>query len=365
MLSNSEYYDMMLCVGHKESNLNRARELYRQRFIDGRPPTEQRRLPSYQCFLNMSRRLHSTGSFHRSTGSGRPSTVDARQAELVLEHFEEEPTTSTRRAGTRFGINHVAVWRILRDDNRHPYHYRRTQELIPSDFAPRRNFCEWYLRQLEENPNYVNYVLWTDEATFTRSGLSNMHNDHVWARVNPHASRQGRFQHQWRLNVWAGLYDGHVIGPVIMPSRLNGSNYLTFLQTEFEEAIDDFPVADWDYFENQRNMVFQHDGAPAHFARNVREHLNVRFPRGWIGRGGPVLWPARSPDLTPLDFFLWGYVKDRVYFSDCPTVAEMEQRVRSVFASITPTMVRNATQAISRRARLCIEQGGAHFEPFL
>lgn len=50
---------------------------------------------------------------------------------------------------------------------------------------------------------------------------------------------------------------------LIRASRLNGSNFLTFLQTEFEEAIDDFLVADWDYFENQRNMVFQHNGALA------------------------------------------------------------------------------------------------------
>ncbi|KAJ4429330.1 hypothetical protein ANN_26334 [Periplaneta americana] len=33
----------------------------------------------------------------------------------------------------------------------------------------------------------------------------------------------------------------------------------------------------------------------------------------WIGRGGPVAWPAQSPDLTPLDFFLWGCMKEKVY----------------------------------------------------
>ncbi|PNF27274.1 hypothetical protein B7P43_G05160, partial [Cryptotermes secundus] len=31
-----------------------------------------------------------------------------------------------------------------------------------------------------------------------------------------------------------------------------------------------------------------------------------------IGRGGPVTWSPRSPDLTPLDYFLWGYVKNSV-----------------------------------------------------
>ncbi|CAH1966439.1 unnamed protein product [Acanthoscelides obtectus] len=32
----------------------------------------------------------------------------------------------------------------------------------------------------------------------------------------------------------------------------------------------------------------------------------------WIGRGGPINWPERSLDLAPLDFFLWGHVKDEV-----------------------------------------------------
>jgi len=33
----------------------------------------------------------------------------------------------------------------------------------------------------------------------------------------------------------------------------------------------------------------------------------------WIGRGGPIPWPPRSPDLNSLDFFFWGYLKETVY----------------------------------------------------
>lgn len=86
---------MIMCVGHEDGNLNRARELYRQRFVDGRPPAERRRLPSYQCFLDTSRRLHSTGTCHPPRPGGRPVAADPRQVEAVLEHFQEEPTTST------------------------------------------------------------------------------------------------------------------------------------------------------------------------------------------------------------------------------------------------------------------------------
>ena len=43
------------------------------------------------------------------------------------------------------------------------------------------------------------------------------------------------------------------------------------------------------------------------------------FPRvtrqmvAWIGRSETIAWPPRSPDLTPLDFSVWGYVKDQVF----------------------------------------------------
>jgi hypothetical protein len=50
-------------------------------------------------------------------------------------------------------------------------------------------------------------------------------------------------------------------------------------------------------------MFFQQDGAPAHNAIIVKQKLNEMFPNRWIGTYGVVPWPARSPDLTSLDFF--------------------------------------------------------------
>jgi hypothetical protein len=47
-------------------------------------------------------------------------------------------------------------------------------------------------------------------------------------------------------------------------------------------------------------VIFQHDGAPQHYTATVREFLDATFPQWWIGRGGWLPWPQRSPDLTPL-----------------------------------------------------------------
>lgn len=40
---------------------------------------------------------------------------------------------------------------------------------------------------------------------------------------------------------------------------------------------------------------------------------NNRFLDSWVGRGGPARWPPRLPDLTFLDFFLWGNIKNDIY----------------------------------------------------
>ena len=54
----------------------------------------------------------------------------------------------------------------------------------------------------------------------------------------------------------------------------------------------------------RRDMWYLQDWAPAHNAPQVRRWFSQHFPRQWIGKNGPVLWPPRSPDLNPCDFFL-------------------------------------------------------------
>jgi hypothetical protein len=60
-------------------------------------------------------------------------------------------------------------------------------------------------------------------------------------------------------------------------------------------------------------LHFMHDGAPTHFSFIAHRYLNWKFPAWWIGRGGPIAWPPRSPDLSPQDFYLQGHLKSLVY----------------------------------------------------
>ena len=72
-------------------------------------------------------------------------------------------------------------------------------------------------------------------------------------------------------------------------------------------------VLDIPYLLSIHSVTFMQDGAPPHFSCFETDVLNERFPDAWTGRGGPIPWQPRSPDLSPLDFFLWGYIKNTVY----------------------------------------------------
>ncbi|GFW75190.1 uncharacterized protein TNCV_448951 [Trichonephila clavipes] len=83
-----------------------------------------------------------------------------------------------------------------------------------------------------------------------------------------------------------------------------------------------------------QELWFQQDGATCHTARATIDLLKDTFGDRLISRFGPVNWPPRSCDLTPLDYFLWGYVTPLVYADKPQTLDHLEDNIRRVFAEI-------------------------------
>ena len=82
---------------------------------------------------------------------------------------------------------------------------------------------------------------------------------------------------------------------------------------------------------------------------DVRGSLNATFRNRWIGRDGQISWPPRSPDLTSLYIFLWGYVKDRVFATPVNDIGELRTRIRDVIATITGEMLTGTLQEFEHR----------------
>ncbi|GFU57637.1 uncharacterized protein TNCV_3637931 [Trichonephila clavipes] len=93
-----------------------------------------------------------------------------------------------------------------------------------------------------------------------------------------------------------------------------------------------------------QELWFQQDGATCHTARATIDLLKDTFGNRLISRFGPVNWPPRSCDLTPLDYFLWGYVKPLVYADKPQTLDHLEDSIHRVIADIRPQMLENVIE---------------------
>ncbi|GFT91041.1 DUF4817 domain-containing protein [Trichonephila clavipes] len=91
-------------------------------------------------------------------------------------------------------------------------------------------------------------------------------------------------------------------------------------------------------------LWFQQDGTACHTARARIDLLKDTFGDRLISRFGPVNWPPRSCDLTPLDYFLWSYVKSLVYADKTQTLDHLEDNIRRVIADIRPQMLGNSSK---------------------
>lgn len=356
VFSNVEMANMHFLYGLANGNALEARRMYAQRYPNNR-------LPCSDTFTKLHIRLQETGTFAKSKNIiGRPRTVRNPQLEnQILQIIDQHPETSTRNIADEVNVSNKTVWNILKDNLLYPYHIQRVQHLLPTDYPLRIQYCQWILHKIAINPNFTANILFTDEANFSRHGIMNFHNDHIWADVNPHAISVKRFQQTFSVNVWLGIIDDYLIGPFFLPARLTGETYHHFLENELPLLLEDVPII------IRRRMWFMHDGAPPHFSVIVREFLNNVFPDHWIGRGSPHPWPPRSPGHNPLDFCVWGYLKSLVYTTPILNVQDLQNRIIEGCNVIrnNPGIFERIRQSIRHRADACILAGGGHFENLL
>lgn len=140
---------------------------------------------------------------------------------------------------------------------------------------------------------------------------------------------------------------------------LNSAVYNEVILENLQNQLDEWPLTEL------RKAYFQQDGAPPHNSRLTRSNLNGQFGTQWIGTHGPTKWPPRSPDLTPLDYFLWGYLKDEVYKNNYNNVQELKMELTRILSNIHPRKIMAATCSVQKRVNLCIRENGGHFEQFI
>ncbi|XP_011859579.1 PREDICTED: uncharacterized protein LOC105557057 [Vollenhovia emeryi] len=230
------------------------------------------------------------------------------------------------------------------------------QELKPHDHAQRRTFARWALEKLDEDPLFYRKIVFSDEAHFWLNGYVNKQNCRFWSESNPHEVLETPL-HPERCTVWCGIHAGGIIGPYFFKNEkranitVNGPRYRAMINNFFFQNIDAFdPEEFW----------FQQDGATAHTSAASINLLKTVFGDRVISRFGPVNWPPRSCDLTPPDYFLWGYVKSLVYVDKPNSLDALEANIERVIDEIRPELCEKVVKNWTDRMAFIQRSRGGH-----
>ncbi|GFU82888.1 CUB and sushi domain-containing protein 3 [Trichonephila clavipes] len=137
---------------------------------------------------------------------------------------------------------------------------------------------------------------------------------------------------------------------------VNGDRYRAMITNFFISELNNHDV---------QELWFQQDGATCHTARATIDLLKDTLGDRLISRFGPVNWPPRSCDLTPLDYFLWGYVKSLVYADKPQMLDHLENHIRRVIADIRPQMLEKVIENWTSRLDYIRASRGSHMPEIL
>ena len=156
-----------------------------------------------------------------------------------------------------------------------------------------------------------------------------------------------------------------IYGPIFIEGNVTKESYGAVLEEFIASLYGTYDGRDFD------RIWFMKDGATTHTAHQSLAILHEHFgPRIFSGRypqsyGCGVDWPPYSPDLNPCDYFLWGYLKGRVYKDAPMTLDALKQAITREIEAITPETLRKVMLNFRKRLILVQEQGGRHIEHLL
>lgn len=344
---------MMRGYGDRQRSFQEVADLFNETFPI-RPAINK------STVLRTVNRFHENGNVKDRAGRGRrrSATADGKSLD-ILQTFVENPHTSIRKSAMEHDVSHTSVLQILKRGKFHPFKIHLVHELLEDDFDRRVEFCDTVMEKCHVNPNFVRSVLFSDEATFVLNGNVNRHNCRYWSDENPRWMREAHTQYPQKLNVWAGIIGNRIVGPVFIDGNLDGDKYFDILFNTIIPQMQEMLGPDF------CTTWFQQDGAPPHHSLRVRQLLNETFPDRWIGRRGSIEWPARSPDLSPLDYFFWGALKQNVYKTKPANIDELKQRIIHEAEQITPNMLDKSLDEFYFRLAHCQEVDGRQYEHLL
>ena len=235
----------------------------------------------------------------------------------------------------------------------------------PQDPPRRLAFCNWLITLTDQQ---LQEFLFSDEANFLLSGHVNSQNVRRYAPLkSTDPINGGRPEHfavdkptfSAKLMVFCGIRRNGTFGLKLYQNKtMDGRAYHSLLQYHVLPQLRQWNGGNLD------RLVWAQDGAPCHVTLQNMRYLDSQFGDRVVSRK-PIQgrdWPARSPDLNPCDFFLWGFLKSKVYSPRPATLVQLQTNIQREVAALDPAMLLRVLMDVKIRCHKCIAANGGHIE---
>ena len=314
----------------------------------------QTTVPHRDTVRDLISKFRETGSVIDASRSGRPSKATKEKLEDISDRLLRSPSKSLRKLSQQSGLSLGLTHKVVRKELKlYPYKVRAVQELKDTDFRKRMEYCEWFNNFIAANgEDILDVTFFTDEAWFHLSGYINSQNSHLWSSENPNSVHESPL-HSEKVGVWVAISRQRIIGPIFFSETVTAERYCNQILFPFIGCLNEDEIS---------RAYFQQDNATAHTANRSLALLEEVFAERIISKG---VWPARSPDLTPPDFYLWGAAKGNVYKNNPRNIDELKIEIQDYIQSVTAETLRFVFDNKIKRVNLCMQEGGKHFQHLL
>jgi len=236
---------------------------------------------------------------------------------------------------------------VLKEDlGLKPFKLPSNHELKPADHPKRLNFCIWF-RALPKMTSMR--LICSDEAYFYLTQPDNKQNNRLWLKTRPTEGIE-RPLYDEKVLVWCAMSSQRIYGPYFFESTVDQDSFSRMLKSFFWPKV---------VRQNYKKFYFQQDGAKPHIANKVQNYLKSKFGDKFMDKNR---WPPRSPDLNPCDFYLWGYLKLRVYNPIPNNLDELKCNIERKIKQITQDELKRVFLNFENRCDLVIETKGGHIK---
>lgn len=304
-------------------------------------------IPNKSSIYRLIKKFKETGSVGNKKHNRRRTVLNEEMLVDIRVTFENSPKKSLRMLHQQKQISLFSAYKAAKLLGLTPYKIKESQKIGPNDPAARLRYCQWLKWFTRNTVCALDNLFFSDEAWFHLSGYVNSQNSRYWSARNPHQVFQQPL-HSEKIGVWCAVSRKRIVGPVFFDSTLNSERYQNIIY-EFVASLED----------SERYCWFQQDGATCHSSKTTTVLLQDFFGDRLIGKGK---YPPRSPDLTPLDYFLWGYLKSKAFRNNPNNIDQLKTNIRDLINEISRNTLKKVSRNLLKRADLCINVNGGLFE---